>query len=73
MLKEFRVEKVLRLKRTKDGIWQVFVQWAGYKDPTWEPAESMRADLPRLLNAFLLTEVPLKTRVSFERTFGVHA
>jgi hypothetical protein len=73
VLKEFRVEKPLRLKRTKDGIWQDFVRWAGYKDPTWEPAESSRADLPRLFNVFLLTEVPLKTRASFERTVGVHA
>jgi hypothetical protein len=48
------VEKVLQ-RKVKDGIELLLIKWEGYDDPsdwTWEPATTMRADIPGIVGEF---------------------
>ena len=45
------ISKLLR-KQTRDGVPGYMVKWVGYKEPTWEPVENLKRDVPKLLKAF---------------------
>ena len=49
---EYTVERISRKRQTKNGGEQYLVHWQGYKKPTWEPAEAMRAQVPNFVEKF---------------------
>ncbi len=49
--KEYVIEKIVRReKRGKEDGYRV--RWKGYKEETWEPAETLREDVPTLVERF---------------------
>ncbi len=51
-VKSFRIQKILAKKKVK-GKWMLQIQWRGYKDPTWEPLQTIKEDAPDLVRQFL--------------------
>ena len=49
-MKEYVVEALVRVRVSDDGDKQVLVRWEGYRRHTWEPYESMREQLPEMMN-----------------------
>ena len=47
---KWEISKLLR-KQTRDGVPGYMVKWKGYKEPTWEPVENLKRDVPKLLKA----------------------
>ena len=47
---EFVVEKLVRVRVNKRHGKQVLVLWEGYRRPTWEPYDSIYAQLPELVD-----------------------
>ena len=45
------IKKIVQIKK-KGGVKYVLVKWVGYKDPTWEPYKSIKADQPMLIMEF---------------------
>ena len=48
---QYTVEKILNSKMVR-GKLKYQVQWTGYNDPTWEPAETIEKDIPKLVEEF---------------------
>ena len=47
---EYVVEQLVDLREDGDGTKQVLVAWEGYRRRTWEPYDSMRQQLPELVD-----------------------
>jgi hypothetical protein len=63
-VKEYKIEKLLDL-HFENKTWQVQVQWSGYRTPTWEPADTIHADVPQLFQSFLKT-IASRKRARYE-------
>jgi hypothetical protein len=49
-MKEYVVEALVRVRVSDDGDKQVLVKWDGYRRHTWEPYDSMREQLPEMMD-----------------------
>ena len=49
-MKEYVVEALVRVRVSDDGEKQVLVKWEGYRRHTWEPYDSMREQLPEMMD-----------------------
>jgi hypothetical protein len=67
-LKEYKIQKLLAL-RTLRKRWEVQVKWTGYQTPTWEPVETIRADVPEMF-AMFLNRLPRRQCSQFEKSFS---
>jgi hypothetical protein len=45
------VEKILKA-RTVDGTKELLTKWKGYEEPTWEPEETIKEDVPEMIKKF---------------------
>ena len=49
--KQYVIERIVRREK-RDGADGYIIKWKGYKERTWEPEETLRQDVPELINKF---------------------
>jgi ribosomal protein S17 len=67
-LKEYKIQNLLALRASRER-WEVQVKWTGYQTPTWEPVETIRADVPEMF-AIFLNRLPRRQRSQLEKSLS---